>query len=182
MKTTASQSEKKSPAESRNKFYENMKNNIHDISGEIEIDKYVAARDKKASMAQIKSFDEIVVKSTARVIKSHCFLGLELANLKYMYYVEFCPKCRDSDNIYDALFCNSCPHLPSNSAGIKEFFKFCKDNLQKFSVPWINFLVRVGKLSEDHPKFIGVNISIHDLKRHISWLSFYMEKDSVFWN
>ena len=74
MKTTASQSEKKSPAESRNKFYENMKNNIHDISGEIEIDKYVADRDKKASMAQIKSFDEIVVKSTARVIKSHCFL------------------------------------------------------------------------------------------------------------
>ena len=171
----------KSTHTSREQFYESLKNNIINDEDDMTSDENVDVVDKDTSMQKIKTLNNIVENSAVRSIKSYYMLGLELANLKYMYYVELCSRCQESDDKYDALFCVCCPHLPSNSVGTKEFFKFCNDNLSKSSKPWINFLIKVGKLGTQYPEFRNVNISMYELKKHISWLPSCIERDSEFW-
>ena len=154
------QPKKKSTEKSRLNFYESMKDIIMNDVDDMTIEETVEFIDKDTSMQKIKTLNNLVVNSSVRAIKGNCMLGIELANLKYNYFVEFCERCRESDDKYNALFCACCPHLSSNTVGIKEFFKFCRDSLSKSSKPWINFLLKVGKLGKQYPKFKNVNISM----------------------
>ena len=173
---------KKSTDKSRLNFYGSMKDKIMNAVDYMTIEETSEFIDKDTSMQKIKTLNNLVVNSSVGVIKGNCMLGIELANLKYTYFVEFCERCRESDDKYNALFCACCPHLALNTVGIKQFFKFCGDNLSKSSKPWINFLLKVGKLGKQYPKFKNVNISMHELKKNISWLPSYMEEDKEFWN
>ena len=78
-------------------------------------------------------FDSMIVKCESRVIETYCMLGVELANLKYLYYVDFCAACSSSVDKYVVLFCKKYPHIASNVVGIRDFFQYCQSNLNESS-------------------------------------------------
>ena len=172
----------KSKVDIRNKFYEKMKNCMAQVSDEIiPSTKFIEGTNKKEAMKNIEMFDSIIVKCKAKVIEHYCMLGVELANLKFLFYVDFCATCRSSADKYDVLSCKKCPHISSNVVGIREFFQYCDRKLTKSSKSWINFLIKVGMLSKEYPKLKRTTINLEELKRNIAWLPLYMSKDARFW-
>ena len=143
----------KSKVDIRNKFYEKMKNCMVEVSDEmVAFSNFVEGTNKKEAMRNIEMFDSMIVKCKAKVIETYCMLGVELANLKFLYYVDFCATCRSSVDKYAVLFCKKCPHIASNVVGIREYFQYCESNLKKSSKSWINFLIKLGMLYKDYPR------------------------------
>ena len=166
----------------RMKFYERLKNSISQDSDEVvPISNFVEETNEKESMKNIVLFDKMILKCKSRVIETYCMLGVELGNLKFMYYVDFCDTCRSSVNKYVVLVCKKCPHIASNAAGIKKFLKCCENSLRRSSKSYINFLIKVGRLYKAYPRFNRVTIALDELNRNISWLPIYMSKNVTFW-
>jgi hypothetical protein len=172
----------KSKVDIRNKFYEKMKNCIAQVSDEmVPLSNFVEGTNKNESKRNIVMFDSMIVKCKSRVMESYCMLGVELANLKFLYYVDFCANCSSSVDKYAVLLCKKCPHIASNVVGIREYFQYCESNLNKSSKSWINFLITVGMLYKQYPRLKRVAINVEELKRNISWLPIHMSKDVTFW-
>ena len=172
----------KSKVDIRNKFYEKMKNCTVEVSDEmVPSTKFIEGTNKKEAMKNIEMFDSMIFRYKARVIETYCMLGVELANLKFLYYVDFCATCRSSSDKYAVLFCKKCPHIASNVVGIREFFQYCDRKLTKSSKSWINFLIKLGMLSKDYPKLKRVTCNLEEIKRNIAWLPLHMSKDDKFW-
>ena len=142
---------------------------------------FVEGTNKNESKKNILMFDSMIVKCQSRVIESYCMLGVELANLKFLYYVDFCANCSISVDKYVVLFCKKCPHIASNVVGIREYFQYCESNLNKSSKSWINFLITVGMLYKEYPRLKRVATNVEELKRNISWLPIHTSKDVTFW-
>ena len=116
----------------RMKLYERMKNNIFEDSVEVvPISNFVEGTNKTESMKNIILFDKMIFKCKSKVIETYCMLGVELGNLKFLYYEDFCETCSSCSSIdkYAVLSCKKCPHIASNAAGLKEFFKYCENSL-----------------------------------------------------
>ena len=172
----------KSKVDIRNKFYEKMKNSMVQVSDEmVPFSNFVEGTNKKESMKNIVMFNNMIIKCKSKVIESYCMSGVELAILKFWYYVDFCATCSSSVDKYVVLFCKKCPHIASNVANIREYFQYCESNLNKSSKSWINFLITVGMLYKDYPRLNRVTINLEELKRNIAWLPLYMSKDVTFW-
>ena len=166
----------------RMKLYQRMKNSIFRNSDEVvSISNFVEGTNKKESMKNIVMFDKMILKCKSKVIETYCMLGVELGNLKFLYYVDFCDTCSSSVDKYVVLVCKKCPHIASNAAGLKEFFKYCENSLSRSSKSYVNFLIKVGRLNKAYPRFNRVTITLDELKRNISWLTIYMSEDVTFW-
>jgi hypothetical protein len=170
----------------RRNFYEKLKKTMTKegnpvASATSSIEDYVEAADIVSSVAQIRKLNDFIVKSKAKIIENSCLIGLELMNLKYKHYVQFCSNCTTISDKYSVLSCSSCKHFSGNSAGIKTFFKVCKQTLPKSSESWINFLIQAGILCKEYPKLVKASITLNQLKKHISWLPGYMKVDEQSW-
>ena len=96
----------KSKVDIRNKFYEKMKNCMAQVSDEIiPSTKFIEGTNKKEAMKNIEMFDSIIVKCKAKVIEHYCLLGVELANLKFLYYVDFVPLAEAV--LINTMFCHA---------------------------------------------------------------------------
>jgi len=166
----------------RMKLYERMKNTIFEDSVEVvPISNFVEGTNKTESMKNIVLFDKMIFKCKSKVIETYCMLGVELGNLKFCYYADFCETCSSSVDKYVVLGCKSCAHIASNAAGLKEFVKYCENSLSRSSKSYINFLIKVGKLCKQYPRFSRVTITLDELNRNMSWIPIYMSKDASFW-
>ena len=145
------------------------------------ISNFVEGTNKKQTMKNIVLIDKMILKCKSKVIENYCMLGVELGNLKFSYYSDFCETCSSSVDKYVVLGCKKCPHIASNAAGLKEFFKYCENSLSRSSKSYINFLIKVGKLCKVYPRFNRVTITLDELNRNMSWISIYMSRDAKFW-
>ena len=111
----------------RMKLYERMKSSISRDSDEVvPISNFVEGTNKKESMKNIVLFDKMILKCKSRVIETYCMLGVELGNLKFLYYADVCKTCSSSVDKYVVLVCKKCLHIASHAAGLKEFSNIVK--------------------------------------------------------
>ena len=97
----------------RMKVNERMINSISQDSDEVvPISNFVEGTNKKESMKNIVLFDKMILNCKSRVIETYCMLGVELGNLKFLFYVDFCNTCNSSIDV--VLVCKKCPHIASN--------------------------------------------------------------------
>ena len=108
----------------RVKFYQRMMNTIFEDSVEVvPISNFVEGTNKIETMKNIVFFDKMIFKCKSKVIETYCMLGVELGNLKFLYYADFCETCSSSVDKHVVLSCKKCAHIASNAAGLKEVFQ-----------------------------------------------------------
>ena len=173
---------RESTDDKRVKFYHRMMNTIFEDSVEVvPITNFVEGTNKIETMKNIVFFDKMIFKCESKVIENYCMLGVELGNLKFLFYADFCETCSKSVDKHVVLGCKKCAHIASNAAGLKEFFEYCENSLSRSSKSYINFLIKVGKLGKVYPRFNRVTITLDELNRNMSWIPIYMSKDATFW-
>ena len=175
---------RESTDDKRVKFYHRMMNTIYEDSVEVvPITNFVEGTNKTETMKNIVFFDKMIFKCKSKVIENYCMLGVELANLKFLYYADFCKTCSSCSSVdkHVVVGCKKCAHIASNAAGLKEFFEYCENSLSRSSKSYINFLIKVGRLCKTYPRFKYVTITLDELNRNISWIENYMSEDATFW-
>ena len=141
--------------------------------------------DEQLLLDEIKKICEDV-RHLARIGTAYYYhLGYALAKLKIMY-VEECSICRETSHdsqlsqetrMFAILSCQRCC---KRGRGTKHFFDITKEEL-RYKKAYINFLIRAAKLITKYPKLRYIQWNANDMKKFMTYLEGYLEKDGTFW-
>ena len=167
----------------RAKLYTKLKNSIRlsqaSASKEpVSIDNYVVGDSTASCKSNIISMNNLINQTTEKLIEYHCILGLELTKYKLLSFVKFCSSCASDE--YKALSCHRCVRLACNAGGLSCFMNFSCDTLN-CTKDWVNFLITIGRLCKQFPKFKYTTLSLKQLKTNMKMLIESMTREEQFW-
>lgn len=172
-------------SENKKIVYEELKNNILSSAAlnepsEISVENYVEAASSEQSKKMIININKELKKQKAKNNYYNFVLGLELANLKCMFYNVVCDDCVNSVDKYAKLSCGSCGKNKANTSSTRSYFQFCTVEL-KCTKDWINFLINLARLCKEYPKFKYCTLSLDKIKSNMKLLHDSMKDDYQFW-
>ena len=181
MEEKSSNKAKKNPK----KLYEDLKKSIQSPTtltelNELSIEHYLEAASAEQSKKMIVDINDILDKKKAVITAHYCTLGLELANLKSMCYINVCDDCATNVDKYVRLSCNSCGKNKVNSSNTRKYFSWCTSALE-CTKDWVNFLICLGRLCKVFPKFKYCTMSLDKMKANMKLFQNCMNDDSQFW-
>jgi len=144
----------------------------------VSIDNYVVGDSTASCRGNIISMNNLINQTKEKLIEYHCILGLELTKYKLLSFVKFCSSCASDE--YKALSCHRCVRLACNAGGLSCFMNFSCDTLN-CTKDWVNFLITIGRLCKQFPKFKYTTLSLKQLKTNMKMLIESMTREEQFW-
>lgn len=122
---------------------------------------------------------KILLQNRVKKTEYFAILGVELANLKFLKIRNKCQACSQEMNMYKVLNCRSCN---SKKNYTKDYYSTVR-HITGFSKDYVNFLIAIGRICRNYPKFLRVTMSTDDVKNKIGlqYLEGQMAKDVDFW-
>ena len=169
----------------KTELYEDLKKSVRSPTtltelNELSIEHYMEAPSAEQSKKMIVNINTILDKKKALITAHYCTLGLELANLKSMCYINVCADCTSDVDKYVTLSCNKCGKNKVNAANTREYFSWCTSALE-CTKDWVNFLICLGRLCTVYPKFKHCTMSLDKMKANMKLFQNCMKDDSTFW-
>ena len=100
---------------------------------------------------------------------------------KLLSIAEYCAKCAKINHNEATLSCHACVKKMNNRLRLNAFMKFSCETLN-CTHDWVNFLISLGRLCKQYPKFKYVTLSLMEIKGHMKTLATKMKAESDFWN
>jgi len=150
---------------------------------DLSIDTFVAPIDVTECLEKVTTLYELIKTKNQKIFERYVLLGITLRNLKYHFYVFTCSVHAPPHDTISLVNCTSCGHLKSNGEFLRHFYSGVSQRTDfQYSKSYINFLIQVGKLASDYPKFKKITASIYDLKKYIKQVTRFMEIEKDFWS
>jgi len=168
--------------------YTRMKNSIQlpttptppAVAANLSSNDYTVGNTVEECRQNIKHVNTVISKTKQKLIQYYCNLGLELIKYKLLSITKYCSKCAINQN-EAALSCHACVKMKSNRFELNAFMKFSCETLN-CTHDWVNFLISLGRLSKQYPKFKYVTLSLMEIKGHMKVLTTKMNAEPDFWN
>jgi hypothetical protein len=141
-------------------------------------DGYVPQTSVENSKAKLKSLLDKISNIELSTMEHKCILGLELANLKFLYIVNKCDHCIAVADIFDVINCKSCTNNKRNN--VKQF-KNEATSITRMSEDYINFYISLASVCSSFPKFTYVTLSTHIIKSKLKYFRERMLNDASYW-
>jgi hypothetical protein len=171
--------------DSKAKVYEELKLNAAKGSDcnrspiDLNFDSYTRATTASEFENNLQVIMDEMLYNRCKKTEYYAILGIELANLKFLIIRSKCPSCCEATDMYIVLDCPTCNSRKNPS---KQYYSTAR-NITKFSRDYINFLIAIGRLCRDYPKFLHATMSTDDLKNKLGlrYLLMRMTQDVEFW-
>ena len=146
---------------------------------DLNFDSYTKAITASESENNLQVIMDKMLHNRCKKTEYYAILGTELANLKFLNIRSKCSSCSEATDMYIVLDCPTCNSRRNPS----EPYYSTARNITKFSRDYINFLIAIGRLCRDYPKFLHVTMSTDDLKNKLGlrYLLMRMTQDGEFW-
>lgn len=159
--------------------YEAANQSTGSVLGEDEkFETYKLAASLSECETKVRNISDRIDRMKEGKNEHRCILGIELLNMKFLLMDNKCDICKENNDMYAVVECKKCT---ANSMNDMQPFRELAMQLTKNTLDYINFSIRIGRLCHDYPKFKYSTISLHKLKKHMSYLKERMLEDYQFW-